>query len=265
VIDSATRCTDLFVGARRRSPIALSAEMQWELLPPSCIAGPAITIAGRLEPAYEVAGDCFDYALNDDTAHVGIFDPLGHDLGSTLLATLAVGAYRHGRRSNTPLAQIGSLIDDTVRRQFDRTGFLTGQLAELDVVSGALTWTNAGHPLPLLLRDRQVHTLELRPDPPWGLGQGACTVDQVDLQPGDHVLFYTDGIVEARSADGEEFGVEHLADLLVRESLAEFAAPELLRRILQAVMDHRADHLADDATAVIVSWRGNGEPAELGG
>ena len=56
-------------------------------------------VTGLLEPAYEVAGDAFDYALNDDRLHVAVFDGMGHGIASTLLSTLAVGAYRHARRN----------------------------------------------------------------------------------------------------------------------------------------------------------------------
>ena len=265
VIDSAARCTDAFYRAKRREPISLTAEMQWELLPPMCIAGAGVTLAGRLEPAYDVGGDSFDYAINADTAHLGIFDPLGHDLRSALLASLAVGTYRHARRSQIPLPQISPMIDAAIVGQLPDGCFVTGQLCELDLQSGDFTWVNAGHPLPLLLRDRQVHPIKVGPDRPWGLRYGKVTVGRETLQPGDRVLLHTDGIAEARSTAGEPFGAERLADLLVRESLAEQAAPELLRRLLSAVVDHRSAPMVDDATAVLLEWRGPGLLPALGG
>jgi hypothetical protein len=255
LVDSAARCTDAFYRAKRLAPIALTAEMQWELLPPLCIAGAGVTLAGRLEPAYEVGGDSFDYSIDARVASVGIFDPLGHDLRSALLAALAVGSYRHARRSSTPLPEIGAQIDAAVRAQFPNSCFVTGQLAEVDLGTGLLRWTNAGHPLPILLRDNRSHEIDQRPDPPWGLQRRPSSVAEVGLQPGDRVLFYTDGLVEARSSTGERFGGERLADLLVRESLAERDTDELLRRLLDAVMAHRGSALQDDATAVIVAWQ----------
>src|SRR6267378_596512 len=60
-------------------------------------------IAGALEPAYDIAGDAFDYAINGADLHLAIFDGLGHGLGSTLLTGLAVGAYRHARRDGAPV------------------------------------------------------------------------------------------------------------------------------------------------------------------
>ncbi|HEV2809295.1 MAG TPA: PP2C family protein-serine/threonine phosphatase [Acidimicrobiales bacterium] len=75
------------------------------------------------------------------------------------------------------------------------------------------------------------------------------------LEPGDRVLFFTDGVVEARSADGEFFGVERLVDMVARTSAAATPAPETMRRLLHAIVDHQAGELQDDATIVVVEWR----------
>ena len=72
--------TDRFFQARRRRPMSLSAEMQWALLPPLVMTTPQVAVAGILEPAYDVAGDSFDYAINDDALHVAIIDAMGHGL-----------------------------------------------------------------------------------------------------------------------------------------------------------------------------------------
>ena len=65
------------------------------------------TVAGLLEPAYEVGGDCFDYALNGDVMlDVAVFDAMGHGLPSSIISGLAVGAYRHARRTGVPLDRL---------------------------------------------------------------------------------------------------------------------------------------------------------------
>lgn len=70
-------CTDLFFQARRSSPMSVAAEIQWSLLPPLSMTVPQVEVAGILEPAYDVAGDSFDYALNGDTLHVAMIDATG--------------------------------------------------------------------------------------------------------------------------------------------------------------------------------------------
>ena len=72
--------TDQFFQARRREPMSVAAEIQWSLLPPLSMSVPQVAVAGILEPAYDVAGDSFDYALNDDILHVAMIDAMGHGL-----------------------------------------------------------------------------------------------------------------------------------------------------------------------------------------
>jgi len=90
--------TDLFARHRRRQPLTLAAEIQWELLPPLTFASERVVITAALEPTYDIGGDTFDYAVNGDTADLMVLDAIGHGLTAALLATAAVGAYRHARR-----------------------------------------------------------------------------------------------------------------------------------------------------------------------
>ncbi|MHB1474141.1 MAG: hypothetical protein ACYDDU_21225 [Dermatophilaceae bacterium] len=89
--------TDQFFQSWRRQPMSLSAEMQWQLLPPLMVNTPQVAIADALEPAYDVAEDSFDYALNNNVRHVAMIDAMGHGLSAAVMATLARGAYRHAR------------------------------------------------------------------------------------------------------------------------------------------------------------------------
>jgi hypothetical protein len=72
--------TDQFLQTRRRTPMSLSAELQWALLPPMTMITPQVALAGILEPAYDVAGDSFDYAINDNIVHLAVIDAMGHGL-----------------------------------------------------------------------------------------------------------------------------------------------------------------------------------------
>ena len=149
---TAGRYTDLIELRRRRRPMNLAAEMQWDLLPPLSFTSPELAIAGLLEPAYFVAGDAFDYSLNGDVFGFAIIDAMGHGVHSTLASTLALGAFRYGRRRGLELSVIAEHIDDAVTEHFQGDCFVTGHLASLDVATGDLRWVNAGHPPPLLLR-----------------------------------------------------------------------------------------------------------------
>jgi serine phosphatase RsbU (regulator of sigma subunit) len=257
LILSKDQFTDSYALTRRRQSMGLPAELQWQLLPPLTFVTPQVVIAGLLEPAYEVAGDAFDYALNGDTAHLAVIDPVGHDLTASVLAAVTVGSYRHSRRAGLDLAATHAAIDQTVVAQFGGERFVTGQLAQLDCVTGRLQWVNAGHPLPLLVRQAKVvDTLACQPVPPLGLGYGHAEIATAALEPADRVLFYTDGVVEGRNLAGEPFGEARLADLLVRETLAGQPAAETMRRLAHAILAHQGTKPRDDATMVFLEWPG---------
>ena len=240
---------------RRRREMALAAEMRWAMLPPLSFSNDQVQIAGVLEPAYEVAGDTFDYAVNDETVHVAVFDAMGHGLEASRIANLAVVSYRHSRRHGAGLLDTLRTIDALVTANFGSDSLVTGQLAELDVHSGMLRLLSAGHPRPLLLRrDRVIGEVPVRSTFPLGFGDLDAEVAEIALEPGDLVAFYTDGITEARSADGEEFGLERLGDHLARAAAAHEQPAETVRRLLQSVQAHEAGALRDDATVVLLGW-----------
>ncbi len=247
---------DVFELVRRVRPMGLPAEIQWRLLPPTAVCTDRVSLAGMLEPWDEVGGDAFDYALNDGRLQVALFDAMGHGLGAALLATLAVGAYRNSRRARLDLGQVYGTIDRAIAAQFGGEQFVTGVLLDLDVTTGALRWVSAGHLPPLLVRhDRQVRLPEVRPATPLGLGftPGPPAVHGLQLEPGDRLVLYTDGVVEARRL-GQFFSDERLADFVVRASASGHAGPEVLRRLIRAVLEHQDGVLQDDATVLLLEW-----------
>ncbi len=249
---------DLFEGVRRRRPMSLAAELLWQLLPPLTFGSERVVITAAVAPIYDVGGDAFDYAVNADTARFAVFDAMGHGLAAGLMATIAVAAYRNARRAGLDLSATVALIDEAVSTHVGDGRYVTGVLAELDLSTGRLSWCIAGHPRPLILRHRRiVKSLEAGAHVPFGLG-ARPGVGHESLEPGDRVLLYTDGITEARSASGEMFGVERFADLVTRSSAESMPAPETMRRLMHALLDHQVGSLRDDATALIVQWPGYG-------
>lgn len=255
LILSKTKYGDSLELARRRRPMSLSAELQWKLLPPLTFATEYVVISGVVQPCYEVGGDVFDYAVNGATAHVAVLDAMGHGLEASLLAAVAIGAYRQARRRGRGLECTFADMDEAVARQFGPERFVTGVLGELDVRTGRLRWVNAGHPHPLLLRrNKVVKDLDCEPTLPVGLGGTVAAVGEESLEPGDRLLLYTDGVVEARSAEGEFFGRRRLAELLEREAASAQPAPEAMRRLSMSILAHQQGQLQDDATMLFVEW-----------
>jgi hypothetical protein len=256
---------DAFELARRTRPMDVSAELVWRMLPPTVFATERLVVAGLLEPCYASGGDCFDYAVNGSTAHLAIFDAMGHGLPAAGAASFAVSAYRSARRRHLGLVDTYAEMDGAIAQQSgDR--HVTAVLAELDLDTGHLRWVSAGHPAPLLLRDgRVVKALEAEPQTPLGIPfvPAPTVVAEESLQPGDAVLLFTDGLPEARLPDGEFFTVERLGEFVERQAAAGHPAPETLRRLRHAVLRHQRGQLQDDATALLVEWRRGSERALL--
>ena len=252
--------SDVFSRLRRNRPMSVAAEIQWELLPPLTFGSDRIVVTGALEPTYDIGGDTFDYAVNGDTAELMVLDAVGHGLPAALLATAAVGAYRNARREGADLPQMCARMNQVIADQFPGSRFATAVLARLDLATGVLTWVNAGHPTPLVVRHNGLMgPQECPPSRPLGLQEAPARQCSVQLEAGDRVILYTDGIVEARSPEGEFFGEERLADFVVRAERAADPPPETLRRLMRSVMEHQAGRLQDDASIVLVEWRSGRE------
>jgi serine phosphatase RsbU (regulator of sigma subunit) len=257
LIAAHARCTDLYNLHRRRRRMSLAASMQWDLLPPLVLNTGTVAVAGLLEPAYDVGGDCFDYSANGPVFDFAIIDAMGHGLDSAIVAGLALGSYRHDRREARSLPVMHDALASTIREQYHGQTFATGLLCRLDTENGVLSWTNAGHPLPLLIRGGQViGELQCKPTPPWGLLEGKPTVATESLEPGDSLLLYTDGVTEARTPDGTQFGLERLIDVAQNHASDLLRPEEVVRQLVRSVLEHQNDVLADDATIVLLRWDG---------
>lgn len=252
--------SDSYARLTRVSPMSVSAEMQWTLMPPRTFANARVTIAGAMEPAYTTAGDAFDYALAGDTAHLAVFDAMGHDTAAGLIANLAMATCRSKRRQGAGLAEAALSIETMLIEQFTLNRYATGILADLDLGTGLLTWINCGHHPPVLVRGgRWTTALDCAPSHPLGTDLALPVVPcREQLEPGDRLLLYTDGITEARDAYGHEFGRERFVDFIIRRQADGLPVPETLRRLVHAVLDHHDGRLTDDATVLLCEWHGPG-------
>jgi hypothetical protein len=253
--------SDTYARLVRTKPMAVSSEVVWPLMPPLSFATEGLVVTGILEPAYEIGGDAVDYAMAGDVVHLSIFDAMGHDQAAGLTVALATGTCRNSRRENSGLVETSVAIDTAIGSQFGRTRFATGVLADLDTTTGLLSWVNRGHPPPLLIREgRWLRQLPCTPTPPMGFQFPVPPVRcQQQLQPGDRLLLYTDGIVEARDPAGEQFGLRRFTDFIIRRETDGLSAPETLRRLMHTILTYQNGHIQDDASVMLVEWRSSHE------
>ncbi|MFF8566313.1 PP2C family protein-serine/threonine phosphatase [Streptomyces albidoflavus] len=261
IIESKQGISDAHARLTRVRPLNIAAEMQWAQLAPRTYADGRVVISAAMEPAYTISGDAYDYATgarNAHTVHLAIFDAMGHDTAAGLTAHLAIGAGRNARRRGAGPVETAARIEEVLVEQFGHGRYATGLLAELDTRTGVFTWANRGHHTPVVIRGSRWTThLDCPPGPPMGTDLALpVTLCQDQLEPGDRIVLYTDGVTEARGADDQEFGLTRFTDFLVRHHADGLPVPETLRRLVRALLDHHDGHLQDDATVLICEWLG---------
>lgn len=244
------RSTDLFEWGQRTVPFTLAAEIQRRLLPAafSCDAR-QFSLAGWLEPANDVGGDTFDYALDRETLHLSITDAVGNDVKAALLATVLVGSLRNGRRRGMDLAEQVRTANDALAEHSSTGDFVTGQVARVDLRDGTVTIVNAGHPFPILLREGRVSEVELDIDIPFGLYPGrGFRLQRITLEPRDRILFVTDGVLDRNSA--------HVDVPAVLATTTAGHPREVVHELSDAVSAAAGGELRDDSTVLCLDWHG---------
>ncbi|MGY1660642.1 PP2C family protein-serine/threonine phosphatase [Geodermatophilus sp. SYSU D00705] len=247
---AARRHTDVFEWGMRSTPFTLAAEIQRRLLPAaySCEAA-QFTLAGWMEPASSVGGDTFDYTLDRDVLQLSITDAVGHQVPAALLATLLVGGLRNGRRRGLDLAEQARYASDSLAENAAPGQFVTGQLVRVDLHTGTARIVNAGHPFPLRLRNGRVSEVPLAIDPPFGVQPGGSfTVQPLPLEPGDRIVFLTDGMQERNAAS-----LDVAATLA---ATADLHPREVVHALGAAVLGATGHDLKDDATMLCLDWYG---------
>lgn len=249
------RYTDTAARARRSEPLSAAAEVQWDLLPPLACSTEQVAVSAILEPAYEIGGDSFDYAFDESRLDFTIVDAIGHGMSSVLMAAAAINSLRNSRRAQVGMSTTYENADRSIATYFGNSYYVTGLIGTLDLESGTLRWINAGHVLPMLVRNgTDAGPLRCKPSRPFGLGGPVVEVAEHTLQPGDRVLFYTDGITEARSSDGSWFGEDRLADFLVRASLERLPVQETVRHLADNITNFSGLDPRDDATMLLMEY-----------
>lgn len=253
VLNAADRWTDEFHVTRRRHEMSLPAEMQWSQLPLAAFSSSDVSVAGALEPAYDVGGDTFDYACDADRLSAAVFDAMGHGLTAARLSALGIATYRNARRRGDDIGDQATTIHDALRPVFDREGYMTAVMVEIDLRHPERSRIlRAGHHPPILQRAGDPpKVLEVDGGLPFGMPfDGSVPVLPLSLRVGDRLVLFSDGVTEARPEGGDAFGLGSLMREL--ETLRDVSPREMTRRVTGAVRAYRADDLADDATILAI-------------
>jgi serine phosphatase RsbU (regulator of sigma subunit) len=236
---------------RMEEDMQMAAEIQRGLLPsaPPVVAG--YGICGINFPCRTVGGDYFDFMMEGDRFLFALGDVSGKGTGAALLMTVLRAAVR-AHWAERPTSQAVGRINRTVCQNVPSNKYVTFFMGSLDPPSGVVSYVNAGHNPPLLVRaDGSVDTLAeggmvLGFVDPTEYGEGTA-----ELRPGDMLVVFSDGVTETWSAADEEYGEARLAELLVRE---RGLGPEALQAALLEELDDfsRGTKATDDRTLIVI-------------
>ncbi len=245
----------LLRGREQEREMQIARDIQKTLLPSNLPNLDNIAVAGLCVSAHQVGGDYYDFIERDNSSYdLIIADVSGHSIGSALIMA-ETRTFIHARMESIKQpAEMLSALNGYFLKDLDRSDlFVTMFYLQYNPVNHRLIYGNAGHNTPLLWknRERKIVTLDTE-----GMIFGIksdITFEQkaTDLEPGDILLLYTDGIIEAENKDKVFFGIERLGKLL--EESDDLTPQELIDRIMtQGRIFTGMRHFNDDITLVVM-------------
>lgn len=246
---------------RRRTPMSVAAEMQWASLPNRADLLDGYEIGSVLEPAYEVAGDAFDYAAADGAVWAYSLDGMGHGLEATTASILALSAIRNARRTGEGLDVQMEAASQVLFDQFGGGCFVTGLACQID--SSGVHFVNAGHEPAWRITGSTAAQLDLDAELPLGVvGEHRYAVQtRPPLEPGDGIALFSDGPVNSRAPDGAPYTADRLRRMI--ESRWTDTPLRTAHDVVGDVIDFiGGGRVADDITAVVVRRHRSGEPRD---
>jgi len=252
----AERDTDIYLQARRKDRLTLAAEMQWQLLPGRSCSRPEYELGAQLEPAYAIFGDNFDWSATADRLMLYVTNGMGEGIEASLLTNLAINALRNARRAGIPLADQAALADQAVYAHYRGRCYLSVLMFDFDLATGRARVVDAGSPQLLRLRGRTVERITFDAQLPLGMFEETDYVAQeFRVEPGDRLVFVSDGVYAVASPRGEPYGDAALARAI--QSTRLLPAAEVPRAILRELTGHRGGSVPnDDALVVCLDWHG---------
>jgi sigma-B regulation protein RsbU (phosphoserine phosphatase) len=246
---------------RLQAELEIAREVQTQLYPRSAPPSLGLRLTVHCEPARMVSGDYYDYeTVATQKIAFAIGDVAGKGISAALLMATVQAALRAQISAALPAdsdsdcrIESARLVSELNRQLYAHTApekYATFFFAMYDDRSGTLTYTNAGHLPPILIRNGSVVTLDTNGTVVGAFPFAKYDESRIRFEAGDLLVCYTDGITEPENAYGEMFGEERLIDLVKRSAHEDDHV--IIQKVIDAVRNwHSAEELPDDMTLLI--------------
>jgi len=239
---------------RKEAEISLAADIQKSFLPRRIPSVPGFDLAATSLPAQEVGGDFYDFIPHaEGNLGLVIADVAGKSVPAALFMALSKTIVRTNALKQSRAAVVLKDSNEVIAAESSSGMFVTLFFGVLDEKTGSLVYANAGHHPPLVFRDKDARfDALLVTGPALGILAGSrYSQNQITIEPGDVMVMYTDGILEAVNPEGEQFGAKRLRSIIAGSQ--NLSSEELLREIVQGVTNFSAGQQQfDDITALVV-------------
>ncbi|MCK4548859.1 MAG: PP2C family protein-serine/threonine phosphatase [Candidatus Krumholzibacteria bacterium] len=226
-------------------------EIQKSLLPRIEPEFEGYEIAGRMEAAERVGGDLYDFSvLEEGVLSFAVGDASGHGLPAALLARDVVTGLRMGMEKEMKISSVLRKLNNVIYRSRLSTRFISLFYGELEP-KGTLVYVNAGHPTPILFKSDSIERLDVGGTILGPLENTDFNRGFAFMEPGDLLVLYTDGILEATNTDGDIYDEGRLIEF-VKANISS-PAHEIIRGLFAEIRDFAGSvRLQDDTTAVVI-------------
>ena len=236
---------------RIESELRIARDIQMSMVPSVFPEHKGLDIYASMTPAKEVGGDLYDDLLEDDTLYFCVGDVSGKGVPASLFMAQTTRLFRSLAKEHLMPAVIATRLNDELTEKNDNGMFVTMFIGQIDLTTGHLYYCNAGHNPPVI-GDKEQHGsfLQMETNAPIGLWPGLEFIgEEIESIKGCPLLIYTDGLNEAEDTLQEQFGDDHLLDIL--HNIEFKNARQVVEMLNEEVIRHRNGAEANDDLTIM--------------